>query len=241
VRVLHHYRMYAEVSLVWAAPGSYRATYQPPAPDEDHAPAAWASMASTFRSDPSVVLAPWGETTVAATCFLHGGCAATYGPAKARYRVAGMQQAVTVMRTAGYKGIIAIPGLAYANDLSHWLSSMPRDPLGQLVAEAHVYGGNTCDTAACFDATYAPVARHVPVLLGEVGESFNNSDCGTRHISAIIEWADAHLVGYEAWGWDTWRTCGILIRNYAGVPYGRGGSWIRSHYLSRRPRLIPDD
>jgi hypothetical protein len=61
-------------------------------------------MASTFRNDPNVILAPWGETTVSATCFLKGGCRATYTPTNARYRVAGMQQAVTVMRRAGYKG-----------------------------------------------------------------------------------------------------------------------------------------
>ena len=102
VGLLHRYRMYAEVSLYWAAPGSYRATYQPAAPDEDHAPAVWASMASTFRNDPNVILAPWGETTVNANCFLKGGCEATYSPANTRYgvryQVAGMQQAVTVMR-----------------------------------------------------------------------------------------------------------------------------------------------
>ena len=239
VRLLHRYRMYAEVSLIWAAPGSYRATYQPAAPDEDHAPAVWASMASTFRSDPNVILAPWGETTVGADCFLRGGCDAAYGPTNARDKVAGMQQAVTVMRGSGYTGIIAIPGVAYANDLSHWLSDMPHDPLHQLVAEAHVYGKQTCDSVPCFEATYAPVARRVPLLFGEIGESFDNSDCGTSHISTIVDWADAHRVGYEGWAWDTWASCGILIRNYAGAPYGGYGAWIHSHYLSRRARLIP--
>lgn len=239
VRLLHRYRMYAEVSLIWAAPGSHRATYQPAAPDEDHAPAAWASIASTFNNDPNVILAPWGETTVGANCFLLGGCNATFGPTNARYKVAGMQQAVTVMRNSGYRGIIAIPGLDYANDLSQWLSHMPRDPLHELIAEAHVYGKQTCDTTQCFQATYAPVARRVPLVFGEIGESFDSSDCGTSHISSIVDWADAHRVGYEAWAWDTWGTCGILIRNYAGAPYSRYGAWIRSHYLGRRPRLIP--
>ena len=111
VQLLHRYGMYAEVSLMWAAPRAYRATYQPAAPDEDHAPAVWASMASTFRNEPNVILAPWGETTVAANCFLNGGCEATYGPTNARYKVAGIQQAVTVMRRSGYGGIIAIPGI----------------------------------------------------------------------------------------------------------------------------------
>ena len=239
VHLLHRYGMYAELSLIWAAPGSYRATYQAAAPDEAHAPTVWASMASTFRNDRNVILAPWGETTVGANCFLKGGCEATYSAANTRYRVAGMQQAVTVMRQAGYDGIIAIPGIDYANNLSQWLSYIPRDPRHQLIAEAHVYGGQTCDAVRCFQATYAPVARRVPLIFGETGESFTNTDCGRGHISTIVDWADAHRVGYEAWAWDAWGNCGILIRNYAGQPFSRYGAWIRSHYISHRPRLIP--
>jgi hypothetical protein len=239
VQLLHAYGMYAEVSLVWAAPGVNRATYQSAAPDENHAPAVWASMAATFKGDPNVILAPWGETTVDSNCFLKGGCRATFGPNSTPYKVAGMQQAVTVMRSAGYMGIVAIPGIDYANNLSQWLSHMPRDPRHELIAEAHVYGGNTCDEVTCFQATYAPVAARVPLIFGETGEDYTNGDCGTRHISKIVDWADAHDVGYEAWTWDTWGTCGVLIRNYAGTPLSAYGAWIRSHYARRRPRLIP--
>jgi endoglucanase len=82
VQLLHRYGMYAEVSLIWAAPGAHRATYQAGSPD---APAVWASMAATFKNDPDVVLAPWGETIVDANCFLRGGtCEATYGPGTPR-------------------------------------------------------------------------------------------------------------------------------------------------------------
>jgi hypothetical protein len=239
VGLLHRYGMYAEISLYAAAPGSYRASSNPAAPDEDHSPAFWAGLAATFKSDPNVILAPWSETTVNANCFLRGGCQALYTPAHKRYRVAGMQQAVTVMRRAGYRGIIAIPGIGYANDLSQWLSHMPRDPRHQLIAEAHVYGGQTCGTVRCFQATYAPVARRVPLIFGETGESFETSDCGTSHVSTIVRWADAHRIGYEAWAWDTWGNCGILIRNYAGRPFSAYGAWIRSHYLRRHPRLVP--
>ena len=99
VNLLHRHNMYAELSLMWAAPGTYRATYQPAAPDKDHSPAFWASLARTFKNDHNVVLAPWGETIVNADCFLRGGvCEATYGPNNRPYATAGMQQAVTVMR-----------------------------------------------------------------------------------------------------------------------------------------------
>jgi hypothetical protein len=234
VRLLHKHGMYAELSLMWAAPGTYKATYQPAAPDADHSPAMWASMAKAFRNDPNVVLAPWGETIVNADCFFRGGiCEATFGPNNERYRVAGMQQAVNVMRKAGYKGVISIPGIDYANDLSKWLSHKPKDPLRQLIAEAHVYGKNTCSTTACFNKVLAPLAKKVPLFFGETGETYDDSSCGTTNISTILKWADAHRVGYEAWTWNTWGTCGSLINDFTGRPRGEYGTFIKLWYAAQ--------
>lgn len=235
VHLLHRYGMYAELSLIWAAPGSYRATYQSGAPDKDHSPAFWKSLAATFKHDRKVILAPWGETIVNAKCFLRGGvCEATYGPNNTPYATAGMQQAVTVMRRAGYRGVIAIPGVDYANNLSQWLSHKPRDPRRQLIAEAHVYGKNTCSSISCFNRTLLPVAHRVPLIFGETGESYDDSDCGSSAISTFMGWADAHGVGYEAWAWDTWGSCGSLISSYAGTPMGAYGAWVKAHYASLR-------
>ena len=230
VRLLHRYGLYAELSLIWGAPGSHKATYQPGSPDEDHSPAMWASLARAFKHDHGVLLAPWGETVVDARCFLHGGaCEATYGRTNTRYRTAGMQQAVNVMRRAGYRGPIAIPGIDYANDLRPWLSHEPRDPRRQLVAEAHVYGKNTCSDVSCLDATMAPVAARVPLIFGETGETYDASSCGSTNISTFMSWADAHGVGYAAWTWDTWGTCEALISNYNGTPAHAYGAAVRSH------------
>jgi hypothetical protein len=233
VKLLHRYGMYVELSLVWAAPGTYKATYQPGSPDESHAPKVWASLARTFRRDPAVILAPWGETIVDARCFLRGGiCEATYGKRNRPYRTAGMQQAVRVMSRAGYHGPIAIPGLDYANDLSVWLSHRPRDPLHQLVAEAHVYGNNTCASIACLDRTMAPVAKRVPLVLSEAGETYDDSSCGSTNISRVIGWADAHDAGYAAWTWDTWGTCGSLVSSYGGTPANDYAQWVHDFYAA---------
>jgi len=235
VRLLHRYGMYAELSLIWAAPGSSSATYQSGGPDADHAPKFWSSLASAFRNDRNVILAPWGETIVDADCFLKGGvCEATYGPKNVPYRVAGMQQAVDVMRAAGYRGVIAIPGVNYANDLSQWLTHEPGDPSRQLIAEAHVYGKNSCADAGCFDRTLGPVARQVPMVLGETGETYDASSCGSDNISRIIGWGDAHNVGYFTWTWDTWGNCSALIADYSGKPYSTYGAWVKSHYFLTR-------
>src|SRR5579862_7505952 len=238
VNLLHSYGMYAEVSLIFGAPGTYQATYQSGAPDEDHSPAMWSSMAATFKRDPNVILAPWGETITGWTCFMKTGCnnQATFGPHNQGYQTAPMQQAVTVMRAAGYRGVISIPCIDYANACaryngSSWLQSHPADPLKQLVAEAHVYGKNTCDTVACFNATMAPLARAVPLIFGETGETYDASDCGSSYISTFLPWADAHGVGYEAWTWDTWGGCGVLINSYNGKPGPLWASWLRSYYL----------
>ena len=49
VKILHKHGMYAELSLAWGAPGTNQATYQSGGPDEDHAPAAWASLATDVQ------------------------------------------------------------------------------------------------------------------------------------------------------------------------------------------------
>jgi endoglucanase len=204
----------------------------------------WSSMAATFKSDPNVILAPWGETTTDWSCFLHG-CdnEATYGPSNAYYQTAGMQQAVDVMRAAGYTGVISIPCIDYANmcgvlpdgskyDGSTWLLSHPSDPDNQIIAEAHVYGLNACDTVACFNSSMKPITEHFPLIWGETGETYNASDCGSSYISKFLPWADAHGVGYEAWTWDTWGGCGVLISNYNGTPSSTWAKYVRKHYLS---------
>ncbi|MGZ6708262.1 MAG: cellulase family glycosylhydrolase [Solirubrobacteraceae bacterium] len=235
VRRIEAHGMYAEVALIWAAPGSYRATYQPASPDADHSPDVWRGMADAFKGEPGVLLAPWGETIVNADCFLHGGtCEATYGPSNTPYRTAGMQEAVDVMRAEGWTGPIVIPGIDSANDMTKWLSHEPHDPLGQIVAESHVYGKQVCSTAACFDRNYAPVAARVPMIFGETGESFDDSSCGASDVTGFMDWADAHGVGYLPWTWDTWGTCGALITSYDGTPKGEYGRAVRAHLLTRR-------
>jgi hypothetical protein len=202
-------------------------------------------MASTFKSDPNVILSPWGETTTGWKCFMRTGCdnQATYGPQNQFYQTASMQQAVNLMRAAGYNGPIAISCIDYANACgtlpdgseyngSTWLKSRPSDSQRQLIAEAHVYGKNTCDTIACLNSSMAPIAKVFPLIFGETGETYDGTDCGSTYVSTFVNWADAHGAGYEAWTWDTWGGCGVLITDYSGTP---GPPWARSvkaHYLS---------
>jgi len=233
VNLLHQNGIYAEPSLMWGAPGTYQATYQPGSPDADHSPALWSSLAATFKGDPAVILAPWGETIVDANCFLNGGvCEATFGPNNAPYNTAGMQQAVTVMRGAGYNGPISIPCLTYANDCTQWLSHRPSDPRNALVAEAHIYGKNSCATITCFNSQLLPVAQTVPMVWGEAGETYDGSDCGSSIVAVNFPWAFANTAGIEAWTWTAWGNCEALIANFTGTPYSGFGQWVRTYYLT---------
>ena len=223
VSEVHTAGMYAELSLMRAAPGSIQATYQPGAPDEDHSPAMWASLASTFAGDPDVILAPWSEPTVDANCFLNGGmCKVPRDPndIPATYDTAGMQQAVTMMRQAGYHGVISIPGIHYANDLTQWLTQEPNDPDHQLIAEAHIYGNNSCgaeNNGSCLVSTLDPVAAQVPLLLGETGETYDDSECTGNNEQIILDWADSEHVSWAAWTWNTWGNCSSLIQDFSGT------------------------
>ncbi len=222
-----------EISLMWAAPGTYQATYQSDAPDEDHSPAVWASMAQTFKNNPNVILGIWGEPAIGAACFAEGGyCGGTFGPDNALYDVAGSKQAVQVIRANGYTGVISVPGVAWANDLSQWLAYEPADPLHQLVAEAHVYGGQVCSTSTCFDQQMLPVADKVPLIFGETGEDVPGQDCSSTAIQGIVGWAESHKVSWASWTWDTWGTCGSLISSYDGTPANAYGSDIRQTLLN---------
>jgi hypothetical protein len=118
-----------------------------------------------------------------------------------------------------------LSGLAFSNDLSQWLLYQPKDPSHALVASLHLYPSSPCNTAACWDATVAPVARQVPVVTAEFGEP----DCGHSFVDSHMAWADAAGISYLGWVWDTWGCPGMaLISAYDGTPtnYGVG---LRDH------------
>jgi hypothetical protein len=231
VNLLHQNGIYAEISLIWTAPGATQATDQGEMPDTDHAPAMWQSVAATFKNDPNVVFGVFGEPhDVTWPCWRDGGSTCGLG-----YSVAGMQSLVNVIRGAGATQPIAVPGIDYANNLSQWLQYEPADPSHQLIAEAHVYGKNTCATTGCFDSQMAPILATTPLLFGELGETYDGSDCNgsSSSTSAFMNWADAHGVSYQAWTWDTWGSCNLsLITSYSGTPYGVYGTYVKTHLLS---------
>ncbi|MFI5916817.1 ricin-type beta-trefoil lectin domain protein [Dactylosporangium sp. NPDC051541] len=210
-----------------------KATCQKPMPDAQYAPSFWTGVANAFK-DNRVVFDLFNEpyperaTGSAASgwkCWRDGGTCAGIG-----YQVAGFQGLVNAVRATGNTNVILLGGLAYSNDLTQWLQYKPADPTGNLGAFAHIYNFNSCASTSCYDSQLAPVAAQVPLTLSEIGEN----DCGSGFVGTIMNWADAHSVGYLGWTWNNWdcSTGPSLISDYNGTPTNFGAG-IRAHLLAQ--------
>jgi hypothetical protein len=227
VNLLHAHGMYAEISLMWAAPGTQQALDHPPILDADHAPAALQAIGNAFKNDPMTFIGLQSEPHgITWACWKNGGSSCSVG-----YTALGMQGALNAVRSTGATNPVTASGIDYANNLTQWLANKPTDSAGQLMAEAHIYGGNTCYTPSCLDSQVGPVAAQVPVVFGEFGETYDGSSCGSTNTANTLNWANANGVGYEAWTWDTWGNCSSLISDYSGTPANTYGSYVRSYYL----------
>lgn len=227
VNLVNSFGLVAILDLHWTNAGTTPATAQQPIPDLDHAPAFWQSVATTFKSNSSVIFDVFNEpypdsnsdTTAGWVCWRDGGTC----PGSS-YPVAGMQTLVTTIRNTGATNIIMLGGLEYSNALSQWLTYKPNDPAGNLVASWHSYNFNLCANVVCWNKQVLPIIQQVPLIAGEIGEN----DCAHGYIDPLMNWLDSSNTSYLAWTWDAWTNfCAqgpVLITDYAGTPtaYGQG-------------------
>jgi hypothetical protein len=204
-----------------------KATCQKPMPDAQYAPSFWTGVANAFKGNNAVVFdlfnEPYperatGDATSGWKCWRDGGTCAGIS-----YQVAGFQTLVNSVRATGATNVIMVGGLAYSNDLSQWLTYRPTDSANNLMAFAHIYNFNTCSNTSCFDSQMAPVAAQVPLTLSEIGEN----DCAHSFIDTVMNWADAHGVGYLGWTWNNWdcSTGPSLISDWNGTPTAFGAGF----------------
>lgn len=234
-------RVFVILTLHWNAAGEALALNQQPMADRDHAPEFWRSVASTFADRPAVLFDLYNEphpddnrdTSTAWACVRDGGSCPGVG-----FVAAGSQELVDAVRSVGARNVLLVGGTQHAGSLTRWLEHAPRDPLGQVAASIHIYGPDfsACADRACWDATIAPVAAQVPVVMGEIGIA--SPLCTPVFVLPLMEWADAHGVSYLAWSWIV-GSCTAepsLIADYSGVPTGYGLG-VRTHLLrvAQRP------
>ncbi|WP_174248231.1 cellulase family glycosylhydrolase [Streptomyces hoynatensis] len=215
------------------------ATCQKPMPDLQYAPEFWSQVATAFKGNDAVIFDlfnepypdaanNWSDATAAWTCLRDGGTCAGIG-----YEVAGMQTLVDAVRATGATNVIMTGGLEWTNNLSQWLDYRPDDPTGNLMASWHSYNFNGCVTTSCWDGTIGTVAAQVPVQIGETGQD----TCAHDYIDQVMNWADAHGVGYTAWTWNPWGCTGgsVLIADWNGTPTSTYGEGFRDHLLTQNP------
>ena len=237
------------LDLHWNAPGTDLATDQQPMADRDHAPDFWRSVAAEFRWNRSVVFDLYnephpddengGDTPAAWACVRDGGSCPGVP-----FEAAGMQELLDAVRSTGARNVVMVGGPQYAGQLDRWRDYRPHDPSRQLAASIHIYFNtpdspewSPCYLQTCWEQTIAPLASHIPVVIGELGER----DCSSGLIDgttmtpaqdSLLDWADDHGVSYLAWSWMTSDCAGepALISDYDGTPtaYGAG---IRDHLL----------
>ncbi len=218
------------LDLHWAAPGTQLALAQEEAPDADHAPAFWSSVAAQYKGVAGIAYDLFNEPhDITWSCWLDG-CLTPQG-----YQAVGEQQLINAVRSGGATQPVIVEGLDWGSDLSGWLATRPTDPAQQLIAGWHNYNFGSCIDVVCWNYMVAPFASQVPVLATEVGEN----DCTGSYLSRLLPWADDHDVGYLAWAWDA-ASCEdgpSLISDYAGTPTAYG-AWYNQH-LASRPAPVP--
>lgn len=214
-----------------------------PMADAGRAPAFWRSLARTFRKHGGVLFDLYNEPNNIGWACWRNGCTIPAGrlpgddggASYPAYRAAGMAALVRAVRSTGARQPIMVGGVDWSLDVSGWWRHRPHDPLHALVASFHTYGpaddqGAAPCLAACRDVVVG-LARHVPVVAGELGEY----DCAHGYIDGLLPFLDAHGISYLGWTWDAvapggWQ-CGSgpsLIASYDGTPTAFGVG-LRDH------------
>jgi endoglucanase len=157
----------------------------------------------------------------------------------AYYAPVGMQSLVNIVRGTGATNVIQLPGLAYANDascdptqspvscgmLDSADGSMVTDPINQMMANFDMYPDTSqvCETLSCYQTEFAPIAKVMPVDLGETGY-------GGPQDNILLNYMDSIGQGnYYAFAWDTWST---LITSYSGTPMSPFGTFWKARLLA---------
>lgn len=237
--------MYVILELHWTGCGSNPclANWLKPMPERAHATAFWASVATRFKDDTSVLFDLFNEPQgIDWACWRDGGCTVFEGDQANEFTVEGMQPMVDAVREAGARTQpILLGGLQYANDMRGWLANLPSDPSNALVASVHLYNFNSpCPTMAgsqsaadaieCFTSSsynsIEDIAKQHPVVFGELGQD----GCRSDFVDPMLKWLDERGFGVLGWAWNK-ADCSsfpALISDYDGTPTAFGEAFRQS-------------
>ena len=122
----------------------------------------------------------------------------------------------------------------WTNDLTQWLTYKPTDPRQQLWPRSALYNFNTCVDRV--------LLGHPARAGGRAGAARARRDRrerlrATTSSTRLMNWADAHGVGYLGWTWNTWG-CSSGAVPHQGLqrhPDRGFGEGYKAHLLTQNP------
>jgi endoglucanase len=264
IKLLRKNGMYVMPVVEVFGPDAQKATQIDNMPDQSHMPAFWRSLAAALKNDHGILFDPVTEVAMASwndphpdpagqwNCWLHGCTIDSVYQGQPRYAAAGIQTLVTTIRLTGAKQPIVLGGIDYNADLSQLLTHLPSDPAHQLVASGHIYDFvQGKDVGAFFHDQLEPIAKRMPVILGELGERYCDSGAAA-YTKSVLTRIDAErrrgiVMGVLEWTWNAktadssgWQCPTgpygeggpVLIRSYDGTPTVMGSAfraWLGTH------------
>jgi endoglucanase len=221
--------MYVIADLHWAAPNGYKggvADGQPGYIDADNGPRFWSSIASTFKNNPAVLFElfnePYGTGSVDNNLLKNGGGPVDFydqaqgkgggADTGVKFTVAGHQQLVNAIRTAGATNVILYSCPSWDSQPSASLAVKPTDPLNQLGATVHYANGSNADYSSIQAAGVPIIMTEFYTLAGRGG----------------YPWAKTNHIGYVMWGANTWNgpnDLSFLINNSPWSYNGASVAW----------------
>jgi endoglucanase len=246
ISLLERNGMYVIPVVEVFGPDAQKATQIDYMPDQSHMIPFWQSFATTFKNDHALLFDPVTEVAMASwndphpnppgewACWLNGCTIDSVYTGQSPYPAAGLQSIVDTIRATGATQPIVLGGLDYNADLTQLLQYLPNDPLHQLVASSHIYDFvQGKDVASTFRDQIEPIAKQIPVIIGELGERRCDSGSAayTKHVLGLVdaEQKKGTVVGVLEWTWNAggdWHCPTgrygeggpLLIRSYNGTP-----------------------
>jgi endoglucanase len=173
----------------------------------------WSQVAARYKNDGRVMFELYNEPhDVSADVWKSGG------DTGAGWSAVGMQQLYDAVRATGAENLVLIGGLNWAYDLS----MVPTERIaGYNIAYAtHPY----TDTSGLirppsdWGRAFGFLSATDPVVVTEFGV-LNDTACTTDYDAEVIQYADAHFIGWTSWAWYPGGCLfPALIDDWSGTP-----------------------
>jgi aryl-phospho-beta-D-glucosidase BglC (GH1 family) len=173
----------------------------------------WTEVAGRYASDGRVLFELYNEPhDIDQNTWLNGG--------DAGYPVVGMQQLYDAVRATGAENVVLAGGLDWGYDLS--AVACLRISGHNIAYVSHPYESGRPPSG--WDASFGDLSATDVVVLTE----FGTTDCSTDYTQQLLDYADAHHIGWTSWAWYV-SGCAFpsLINDWTGTP-SQSGALVKS-------------